>query len=432
MTTAPVRLVSVGSWALAQRLLFRPAKPDPGLHRERTVSTPLSRQTTPLLWARTGANVGDGWRIERVTARTTTGDVFRCRRGDTAILTSLKIFPPCPPDDMARFERDARRLYGLDHPNLARVFATGSYRSRPWLAVELVDAVPVDQYLVAGSGDREIRCGLAVQLLDVLGYLHQRGVHHLGLQPSDVLVTRDARVKLVGVRSARPRTDMSGSRPALPYGSVAYVPPEWADPCAPEAASWDVYSAGVLLYEVLTGARAFPTADGCEDTEDRVRAVASAANREPLDPGPEFGMPVRDLVRKMTHPDPRHRSFDAVECLRAAREAWPQFRVFFEPSSSAAPTYTDEDAPATLAPARRSSPDAHVGPRSAPPIRALTVRSLPPRTHRGPRPGRRVRRATLLRRGGGERIAWPSRALVLIGLGLFLGLGAALLSLWPT
>lgn len=198
------------------------------------------------------------------------GEVYRAhdpRLGrDVAIKVSAQQFSD-------RFEREARAIAALNHPHICQVYDTGPN----YLVMEFIDGVPV-----AGPLPVDLALRYAVQIADALSAAHAKGITHRDLKPANILVTA-AGLKLLDFglaslteRSAADETAVMGlTNAATILGTPAYMSPEQAEGKPVDARS-DIFSFGLVLYEMLTGRRAF--------TGDSAIAIMAAIVRDT--PGP--------------------------------------------------------------------------------------------------------------------------------------------------
>ncbi len=214
------------------------------------------------------------------------GEVWRASRADEGPKREVALKLPhaafLGPAYKRRFARERDVLAALSHPNIAQLYEAGaSADGHPYLALELVEGMPVTAYCRAHKATLAQRIDLLRQVLAGLSYAHQRLIVHRDIKPGNVLVTPEGRVKLLDFGIAKllgPETDGAAlltqlGRPATP----AYAPPEQLSGGAITVAA-DVYSAGVLLFELCTGARPFadaPSAEGAPLASSRADAKAA-------------------------------------------------------------------------------------------------------------------------------------------------------------
>jgi serine/threonine protein kinase len=168
---------------------------------------------------------------------------------------------------IGRFEAERQALAMMDHPNIAKVFEAGSTeRGRPYFAMELVKGVPITEYCDANSLDTQQRLALFIDVCRAVEHAHQKGIIHRDIKPSNVMVAlHDGRpvVKVIdfGIAKATQhrlteKTLFTESRQLI--GTPEYMSPEQAESGGLDVdIRTDVYSLGVLLYELLTGTTPF-------------------------------------------------------------------------------------------------------------------------------------------------------------------------------
>ncbi|MCK6478005.1 MAG: serine/threonine protein kinase, partial [Phycisphaerales bacterium] len=171
---------------------------------------------------------------------------------------------------VARFEAERQALALMDHPCIAKVFDAGSTQSgRPYFVMELVRGTPINEYCDANNLTIDERLLLFAQVCKAIQHAHSKGVIHRDIKPSNVLVsTQDARAaaKVIDFGIAKATsgrlTNMTLFTEQRQFiGTPEYMSPEQAEGSADIDTRTDVYSLGVLLYELLTGSTPFSTRD---------------------------------------------------------------------------------------------------------------------------------------------------------------------------
>jgi len=164
--------------------------------------------------------------------------------------------------DVMRFRAERQILASLSHPNIARLLDGGvTDDALPYLVLEYVDGVPVDRYCQSRDLATRERLELFVTIADAVEYAHRHSVVHRDLKPSNILVTSDGTVKLLDFGVAKLIADDTTATDGLTRTGTRLLTPEYASPEQirgdPVAPASDVYSLGVVLYELLTGRRPY-------------------------------------------------------------------------------------------------------------------------------------------------------------------------------
>ncbi len=196
------------------------------------------------------------------------GEVYRARDTRLDRLVALKLLPPDvarDPERLTRFEREARAASALNHPAIVTIYDVGSADSQPWISMELVAGKTLRQLLQSGPLPLRRALTIAAQIADGLAKAHEAGIVHRDLKPENVMVTDDGFAKILDFGLARLTTpdahaetvtQPGDTRPGTVMGTLAYMSPEQASG-APVDFRSDQFSFGAVLYELLTGARAF-------------------------------------------------------------------------------------------------------------------------------------------------------------------------------
>ena len=164
-----------------------------------------------------------------------------------------------------RFLREAKAAGALSHPNIVTVFDVGEADGHPYIGMELLEGRSLDQLLAQGPVDPVTTLGIGIQIADALAFAHAQGVVHRDIKPSNIIVSPDGRVvKLLDFGIARVadavfEAESVRTQVGQVLGTPRYMSPEQALGDRIDGRS-DLFSLGVLLYEMLSGRRAFPGA----------------------------------------------------------------------------------------------------------------------------------------------------------------------------
>jgi eukaryotic-like serine/threonine-protein kinase len=218
-------------------------------------------------------------------------------------------------DFVRRFIGEAKSVARLSHQNVVAVYDQGADGPFLYLAMEYVPGRTLKEML-SGSGRLPPAVALEIMtgVLDGLAAAHASGIVHRDVKPENVLLTSDGRIKVADFGLARALTAAGHTRTGLLIGTVAYVPPEQVtgDSAGPRG---DVYSAGVMLFEMITGRVPFtgdtPLSVAYQHVNTDVPAPSTLA--------PGIPAAVDQLVLAATSRDPARRPADAGEFLRAVR-----------------------------------------------------------------------------------------------------------------
>jgi serine/threonine-protein kinase len=267
------------------------------------------------------------------------GEVYRAKDSRLGREVAIKVLPASfssDADRLRRFEQEARAVSALNHPNILTIHDVGQHDGAPYVVTELLDGETLRGRMAAGALSPRRALELALQVAHGLAAAHERGIVHRDLKPENVFVTRDGRVKILDFGLAKlTEPTGSGSQTNLPtaapatdpgvvLGTLGYMSPEQVRGKAADARS-DIFAFGAILYEMLSGRRAFH-GDTAADTMSAILTKdapeLSATNRS-VSPG------LDRVVRHCLEKDPERRFHSAhdlafdLEALSDASGARP-------------------------------------------------------------------------------------------------------------
>lgn len=243
------------------------------------------------------------------------GEVYRAR--DTRLQRDLavKVLPPEMAGDaerLRRFEQEALALAAIEHPNIVTVHSVEEIDGVHFIAMELVRGRPLSELILSGGLPAEKLLGIAVQMADALAAAHRQGVTHRDLKPANIMVGEDGRLKILDFGLAKLRREQANSDNGQPQplfqnetltrerqilGTVPYMSPEQVEgrPLDPRS---DLFSLGIILYEMATGQRPFSGDTWASLASSILRdSPASLSERRPDLPG-DLGRIVSRCLQK--------------------------------------------------------------------------------------------------------------------------------------
>ncbi len=207
------------------------------------------------------------------------GEVYRAKDPRLGRDVAIKVLPAAlssDPDRLRRFEQEARAAGVLNHPNLTAVYDVGTHEGAPYVVSELLEGETLRGRLAGGAFTARKALGHALQIANGLAAAHEKGIVHRDLKPENIFVTPDGRVKILDFGLAK-LTEAPGStsqtnlptaipntEPGVVLGTLGYMAPEQVRGKPADARS-DIFSFGAILYEMLSGKRAFH-GDSAADT----------------------------------------------------------------------------------------------------------------------------------------------------------------------
>src|SRR5262249_3046919 len=246
------------------------------------------------------------------------GEVYRARDPKLKRDVAIKVLPDTTagdPERRVRLEREAQSIAALSHPNIVTVYSVEEANGVLLLAMEYVEGQPLSEVIVWGGLPLTQILNLAIPLADAVGAAHLKGITHRDLKPPNVMVGSDGRVKVLDFGLARlmegPLIEMGVT--ALPTGPLTadgrivgtspHSAPDQAEGKRIDTRS-DIFSLGVILYEMATGERPFkgdsPVSTITSILRDTPRPVTDLNHALPRD--------LAVIVRRCLAKDPEHRT----------------------------------------------------------------------------------------------------------------------------
>jgi Tol biopolymer transport system component len=229
------------------------------------------------------------------------GEVWRARDTRLSREVALKVLPASLAMDrerLQRFEREAQVLASLNHPNIASIYGVEEADGQTALVLELVEGPTLDERIAQGPLPVDDAVGIARQIAEALEYAHERGVVHRDLKPANVKLSPDGRVKVLDFGLAKaiaadpagrsdsaisPTITSLGTVAGMVLGTAAYMAPEQARGVGVDRRA-DIWSFGVVLWEMLTGKRLFDDATVSDTLAAVLRAPIEWSELPPATP----------------------------------------------------------------------------------------------------------------------------------------------------
>lgn len=218
------------------------------------------------------------------------GEVYRAHDSKLGRDVAIKVLPDeftDHPEKLARFEREAKLLATLNHPKIATLYGVDEVETQPFLVMELVEGETLAERIARGPIAVAEALAIAHQVAEALEAAHERGVIHRDLKPANIKVDAEGNVKVLDFGLAKaladdapesepsqsPTLSRDATRAGVILGTAAYMSPEQAKGKAVDKRT-DIFSFGIVLYEMLTGTKAFAG-------EDVPEVLAAIINQEP-------------------------------------------------------------------------------------------------------------------------------------------------------
>jgi hypothetical protein len=262
-----------------------------------------------------GQTVSD-YQILELLGRGGMGRVYRVRNIISHRVEAMKVLLDdlsADPDLADRFMAEIRTLARLDHPNIAKLHTAFSVENRLVMIMELLEGSTLAERLKQGPMPLSQAVDVTAQTLSALGYAHQAGVIHRDVKPSNVMISPHGIAKLMDFGIAKSDVEHNQTRTGMTMGSMLYMSPEQVLGSTVDARS-DIYSVGVMLYELSTGKRPF-------DSENTHGLLEAHLNQQPP-PITDPSLPplLNDIVLTAMAKEPMRR-FQSADAFRKAVES---------------------------------------------------------------------------------------------------------------
>ena len=258
------------------------------------------------------------------------GAVYRAEDSRLDREVAIKVLPAemsGDADRLQRFEREAKATSALNHPNILTVYDIGEHDGSPFIVAELLEGEELRQRLDDGPIQLRKVTEYALQIVSGLSAAHEKGIVHRDLKPENLFITTDDRVKILDfglAKLSQPETIPSGSedatrkaltKPGVVMGTVGYMSPEQVRGQATDHRS-DIFSFGLILYEMITGRRAFQE----ESMAETMSAIVKDEPPEITESNPNISPSLERIVRRCLEKKPERR-FQSTADLAFALEA---------------------------------------------------------------------------------------------------------------
>ena len=269
------------------------------------------------------------------------GEVYRATDTRLAREVALKVLPPemaSDPDRLARFQREARAVAALNHPNVVTLYSVEESGNIHFITMELIEGQALDRLICANGLPSDRIVEIAGGIAEALAAAHEKGIVHRDLKPANVMVTNEGRVKVldfglskdIGSETVNDATLTSAGRTqaGMVMGTPAYMSPEQVAGRPLDHRS-DIFSFGVVLHEMAMGRRPFEGASSAELISSILRDTPPSVT----DVRPELPSDLARVIRRCLEKDPRHR-------LQTARDVSNEFRELARATTRPTPLST--------------------------------------------------------------------------------------------
>jgi serine/threonine-protein kinase len=262
-----------------------------------------------------GQQVGP-FTVEKVIGSGAMGSVYlaRYKNGQRVALKFMSAGLGANPRALARFEREAEILKQLRHPNIVRLFGHGKHHRTPYYAMEYVEGETLEDVLARrGQLSWEEVVALGQQLCSALQHAHEQGIVHRDLKPSNLMLLRDGTLKLADFGIAKDLDVTQLTSANCTVGTAAYMSPEQCRGERNLSHKSDLYSLGIVFYELLTGRKPFDADNAMDMFLQHVQGTFERPSRVVMD----IPIWLDTLVCQMLEKKPEQRPYDAAMVANA-------------------------------------------------------------------------------------------------------------------
>jgi TolB-like protein/cytochrome c-type biogenesis protein CcmH/NrfG len=276
------------------------------------------------------------------------GEVFRARDPRLGRDVAIKVLPAAmstDPDRLARFQREARAVAALNHPNIVTIYSVEEAASIHFLTMELVEGKPLDRIIPAHGLPADQIVDIGNALADALSAAHDKGIVHRDLKPANVMINNEGRVKVLDFGLAKEVTQFGpedetraaagNTQAGMVMGTPAYMSPEQIS-ARPLDHRTDIFSLGVVLHEMATGKQPFAGLSSAE----RISSILRDTPPSVCDIRADLPSDLARIIRRCLEKDPRHR-------IQTARDISNEFRDLARQTQQKAASPTSAQAPAS-------------------------------------------------------------------------------------
>jgi eukaryotic-like serine/threonine-protein kinase len=298
------------------------------------------------------------YQIDSILGAGGMGEVYRARDTRLDRSVAIKVLPASfasDPDRLRRFELEAKAVGALNHPNILTIHDTGAHEGTPYMVTELLEGKELKDLLNDGPLPLRQALDYARQIAQGLAAAHEKGITHRDLKPANLFVTTEGRIKILdfGLAKLKPLKFVGSedvedaetirqtpqTEPGVVMGTVGYMSPEQVRGQVADHRS-DIFSFGIILYEMLTGRRAF-------QGESFAEVMAAIVKEDPLDisaTNPLIPAPLERVTRHCLEKRPERRFQTAsdlgfaIEAVAVFSDSQPQLALKPTPELEAAGT----------------------------------------------------------------------------------------------